>query len=372
MHRKLKIAVLLCSLFLLVLVFFVSAFANTVKTGEIAGDSVRIRSAPNASSLENILTSYNTGKVVVILGDSGDYYKIEYKEGAAYVFKSLVTNIKTQEAVQTSTASNSITGTVTAGSVNVREKPNTSDYTRVVGKLNSGDKVNIVDKTISGWYGVSYNGKTCWISSQYVSIDQNIEQDSNDFGLYEDGQNAIVTGTTLNMRSEPDPNADNIVYVLSKGMRIELLETKDNWYKVNYGLYEGWVFGDYIMVETSYIFAEAKIGKNYSGVNFREQPNTKAETISKLNAGTEFLVVGGYDKWCKVIYQEKTGWIYAKYVDITEASIMTPGYIIADRVNFRDTDTTDSKVLGLLNEDTKIWVIDQKSEWYCTFAVCPA
>ena len=364
MFRKLKIFLLVSIMILLVVAYTAVAYSDTVKSGTITGNGVRIRSSPNAASNENILTSYDSGREVVITGESGSFYKIKYGNTSAYVFKTLVGSIRTTEVFEAAATSGGVTGKVTAGSLNVREKPNTSDFTRVVTKLTQNEEVDIIDQTIQGWYGINYKGQKLWVSSEYVEIVVSIEENSNDFGLYEDGQNAIVTSTTLNMRSEPDPNKENIVFTLSKGMRIEILEVKDNWYKANYGSNEGWVFGEYIFVETSYIFAEGVIGKEYSGVNFREQPNTKANIITKLEGGAKVIVIGGYDKWCKVIYDGRTGWIYAKYVETKEVSIMTPGYIIADRVNFRETESTNSRVIWMLNEDTKVMVIDQKSDWY--------
>jgi cell wall-associated NlpC family hydrolase len=364
MHRKLKMSLFICSVIFLMMLMTSVAFSETVKTGVITGSSVRIRSSANAASLENILTSYDKGKEVVITGETGNFYKIKYREDFAYVYKSLVGNIQTTQIVEAATDDTGVTGTVNVDSLNVREKPNTSDYTKIITKLNTNQEVVIIDQSISGWYGINHNGQKLWVSAEYVTINNNIEENSNDFGLYEDGQNAIVTGTTLNMRSEPDPDRDNIVFVLNKGMRIELLEAREKWYKVNYEDHEGWVYSEYIFVEASYIFAEAKIGKGYNDVNFREQPNTKAEIIDKLDEGIGVVVVGGYDKWCKVIYNGRPGWIYAKYVDIKEASIMTPGYIIADRVNFRSSSNTGSEVIRMLDEDTKIWIIDQSSDWY--------
>ena len=353
---------------LFLIAFTVVSYSATVKTGVITGSTVRIRSSPNTASLENVLTSYQQGREVVIIGESGSFYKITYGSTYAYVFKSLVVNIRTTEVIETAGTTSGVTGRVTVNSLNVRERPNTSDHNGIVDKLALNTAVNVIDQTINGWYGINYKGQKRWVSADFVNITVSIEENSNDFGLYEDGQNAIVTSTTLNMRSEPNPNRNNIVFTLSKGMRIEILEVKENWYKVNYGVNEGWVFGEFIYVESSYIYAEGKIGSSYSGVNFREQPNTKANIIKKIDGGTPVVVIGGYDKWCKVIYDGKTGWIYAKYVKTNEVAIMIPGYIVADRVNFREKESTISNVIRMLNEDTKIMVIDQKNDWYKVIA----
>lgn len=59
-------------------------------------------------------------------------------------------------------------GTINVGTyLNVRSSPSTS--ASIVGKLYNGTKITIVDST-SGWYKISFNGSTAWISSSYVAI----------------------------------------------------------------------------------------------------------------------------------------------------------------------------------------------------------
>lgn len=52
--------------------------------------------------------------------------------------------------------------------LNVRQSSSTSSA--IIGKLYNGTKVNIVDST-TGWYKISYNGTTGWVSGSYVTID---------------------------------------------------------------------------------------------------------------------------------------------------------------------------------------------------------
>lgn len=65
-----------------------------------------------------------------------------------------------------------LTGTVTASTLNIRQKP-TTDST-VIGKHANGDVVNISAKTNNGWYKVSYpNIGIGYISSEYVKTVKN-------------------------------------------------------------------------------------------------------------------------------------------------------------------------------------------------------
>jgi Cell wall-associated hydrolases (invasion-associated proteins) len=51
--------------------------------------------------------------------------------------------------------------------LNVRSSPSTS--ASIVGKLYNGTKVTIVDSS-NGWYKISFNGSTAWISGSYVTL----------------------------------------------------------------------------------------------------------------------------------------------------------------------------------------------------------
>lgn len=60
------------------------------------------------------------------------------------------------------------TGTVTASVLNVRQKASTSS--KIIGKLNNGTKVTIVDTSTKGWYKIKYGSGYGYVSSQYVSL----------------------------------------------------------------------------------------------------------------------------------------------------------------------------------------------------------
>lgn len=60
------------------------------------------------------------------------------------------------------------TGTVRVNTyLNVRSSASTS--AAIIGKLYNGSKVSITGGTY-GWYKISYNGKTAWVSSSYISL----------------------------------------------------------------------------------------------------------------------------------------------------------------------------------------------------------
>ncbi len=60
------------------------------------------------------------------------------------------------------------TATVTGTDVNVREGPGKT-Y-RVIGSLSGGSTVEVLDRSDSGWYAVSFNGSIGYMSSDYLTI----------------------------------------------------------------------------------------------------------------------------------------------------------------------------------------------------------
>ncbi len=70
------------------------------------------------------------------------------------------------------------TGTVTATTLNVRSKPNTSGS--ILGTLSNGTSVTIVDTASNGWYKIKYKNGYGYVSNKYVSLTENISQTRKD------------------------------------------------------------------------------------------------------------------------------------------------------------------------------------------------
>jgi general secretion pathway protein A len=61
-------------------------------------------------------------------------------------------------------------------------------------------------------------------------------------------ETAVVSANKLNVRNSPDKSSD-IVYVLSKGDKLIILQKKDEWYKIRYKNIEGWVKKDFVRID---------------------------------------------------------------------------------------------------------------------------
>jgi len=137
-----------------------TAFADT-EYRVITADAVNFRSGPSTSY--SSIGKFNKGDKVEYLGESGSWIKVKYSNKTGYVYGEYVEKY-----------SSSTTKYVNTTSLNFRSGPSTS-YS-VIGKLSSGAKVEVIS-TSNGWSKIKYDGKTGYVSSEYLS--SNAPDDSN-------------------------------------------------------------------------------------------------------------------------------------------------------------------------------------------------
>ena len=114
-----------------------------------------------------------------------------------------------------------------------------STSSSIIATIPKGTKIEIIEKTSSTWYKVKYNNKTGYVSSQYVTLNNDSSQPPTNITYG-------VTTTNLNMRSSASTSS-SIIATIPKGTKIEILEKNSNgWYKVKYNNKTGYASSDYI------------------------------------------------------------------------------------------------------------------------------
>ena len=110
-------------------------------------------------------------------------------------------------------------GATTGSSLRMRSEPSTSSS--VVTTLNKSVAVAILDKSLDGWYKVSYAGSTGYVSADYIIIDKDNKFET--YGRVNDGG--------VNLRAEANTDCD-ILAVLSEGATLTVTGFEDGWYTV--------------------------------------------------------------------------------------------------------------------------------------------
>lgn len=157
--KKLTTFALALTLSAAALVMPASAAENLVQgIGFVNATSLRLRSGPEETA--SILASANNNECVVVLGKSGQWYQVNYNLQVGYMHESYL-DVLTKENAELGY------GSVNASGVNLRSGPSTSSS--VVAKASNGSKCYILGLN-EGWYKVIYDGKICYIRSDYLDL----------------------------------------------------------------------------------------------------------------------------------------------------------------------------------------------------------
>lgn len=164
---------------------------------------------------------------------------------------------------------------VRAETLNVRKGPSIEESK--IESLNKGTVVEILEKN-NGWNKIKVAENEGWIHADYTS-----------------NEKGKVTANKLNVRKGESIEEDKIDS-LSKGTDVEILEAKDNWYKITSDDKKiGWVSEEYILTETQarQLEKEASIAKkaisqnNNKAASNNDENNNKAVQSTPQNNNTK-------------------------------------------------------------------------------------
>lgn len=277
---------------------------------KVNADSLYLRQSPGGA----VITTLSKGTTVAVLNNSSSWYKVSVNGKEGYVSGEYLTG---------TTATNVALGTGTvkcSSSVNFRSAPNTSSTS--YGELKNGTKVNVVGVS-SGWYKVTYNGKTGYIHPDYITLASSSAgtaiAPSNTVTSTTGTAGTVKCSSSVNLRSEPNTSS-SILAELKNGTKITVVSTANGWCKVTYSGKTGYIKQDYVSTtgsasnNTSASTGTAAVVKCSSTVNFRSAASTSSTILGELKNGTAITVLSTSNGWSKVSYAGKTGYISADYL----------------------------------------------------------
>lgn len=266
---------------------------------KVNADSLYLRQSPGGA----VITTLSKGTTVAVLNNSSSWYKVSVNGKEGYVSGEYLTGTTATDVALG-------TGTVKcSSSVNFRSAPNTSSTS--YGELKNGTKVNVVGVS-SGWYKVTYNGKTGYIHPDYITL----ASSSTGTAIAPSNTVTSTTGTagtvkcssSVNLRSEANTSS-SILAELKNGTAVTVVSTANGWCKVTYSGKTGYIKQDYVSTTGT-----AAVVKCSSTVNFRSAASTSSTILGELKNGTAVTVLSTSNGWSKVSYAGKTGYISADYL----------------------------------------------------------
>lgn len=240
---------------------------------KVNADSLYLRQSPGGA----VITTLSKGTTVAVLNNSSSWYKVSVNGKEGYVSGEYLTG---------TTATNVALGTGTvkcSSSVNFRSAPNTSSTS--YGELKNGTKVNVVGVS-SGWYKVTYNGKTGYIHPDYITLASSSAgtaiAPSNTVTSTTGTAGTVKCSSSVNLRSEANTSS-SILAELKNGTAVTVLSTSNGWSKVSYAGKAGYISADYLVTASS--------GTAISPSNTAASVSISAKRQSVLNYAAQFLGV---------------------------------------------------------------------------------
>lgn len=279
---------------------------------KVNADSLYLRQSPGGA----VITTLSKGTTVAVLNNSSSWYKVSVNGKEGYVSGEYLTGTTATDVALG-------TGTVKcSSSVNFRSAPNTSSTS--YGELKNGTKVNVVGVS-SGWYKVTYNGKTGYIHPDYLTLASSASSSgtaiapSNTVTSTTGTAGTVKCSSSVNLRSEANTSS-SILAELKNGTAVTVVSTANGWCKVTCSGKTGYIKQDYVSTtgsasnNTSASTGTAAVVKCSSTVNFRSAASTSSTILGELKNGTAVTVLSTSNGWSKVSYAGKTGYISADYL----------------------------------------------------------
>ena len=272
----------------------------------------------SASTSSSIITTIPMNTTIKILDKStSGWYKIEYKGVTGYVSSEYVTlnGNSTDDSSNNDKPSTTLEKGVTTANLNFRKDTSTSSS--IIATIPKNTTINIVDKSISGWYKVEYNGNTGYVSSSYVTINGSGTNNSTTTPSTQKG----VTTANLNFRKNASTSS-NLITTIPKNTTINIVDKSiSGWYKVEYNGNTGYVSSSYVTLNTSgtnnSTTSSTQKGVTTDNLNFRKSASTSSNLITTIPKNTTINIIDkSISGWYKVEYKGNTGYVSSQYVKI--------------------------------------------------------
>ena len=251
----------------------------------------------------------------------------------------------------------------------------------LVGRLYIGSAVDILETVEVPEQGTWLHIKSGDVEG-YVSSDKILTgEEAKEVAKDNIKERAIITVDELRVRKEANDKSD-VVDVVKKGERYEILEDAGQWLKIR----KGYISKDYVEIKTDLDVATkfdpkamAVAGYKALGisvasgyVNIRKEPNKDNDNniIGKLPKGAVADILESSNGWYKIKSGSITGFVNAEYIKtgeearniaLSEATLMA--IVKEPLLNVRVEPNTKSKIWTQISNAEKYPVVKQLDGW---------
>ncbi|WP_027407921.1 SH3 domain-containing protein [Anoxybacteroides tepidamans] len=226
--------------------------------------------------------------------------------------------------------------------LNVREGPGLSYPVKK--QLSKGQRYTVVQET-NDWLQLKLNEReTGWVAGQYVS------------SVKEQVKAAV---DRLRVRSAPNSQSKILGY-LKLGQTATVIETKEEWTKIQTGSLAGWVSSHYLTESAS--AENTQFGTVAADtLNVRAEPSQQAAVVAKMTFGQQVTIIGETGDWYQIQANGNiSGWVYRAYIMTTSFYIQ----VLDDDTNIRTKPSLSASVQMRAKKGQQYRVIAKEGNWY--------
>lgn len=327
-----------------------SEISESVSLTATATTAAKIRKSPKKDA--NVVLTVEQDCILTVIGDEDDngWIKVSYAAGDGEDYKGYVKS----ELLDINAIGK---GSCVIASTIIRESAEAG--AAMVGVLPLKSDVDIFASR-DGMYRIEYKDLSGWVSTDSIQVES--KEDCYGYG--------IVNRDKLRLRAKRSTES-SIKAKMPEGVVLQLLDSKDGWYKTNYNGLTGYVMADYI-TETEPTF-KGYVQVTASSLYLRSGAGTDFAKLAIIPSGKVLKTTGAVGAWYEVTYHGFTGFISGDFVSATtkdgfktDASGLNTNAIIVtgDALNVRSKPDQESEKITSLPYGTVLDVLEKNGEWY--------
>ena len=198
--------------------------------------------------------------------------------------------------------------------LNVHEQPDASS--KVLGTLKK-DTAVVVTEEKYGWYTITFNGQTGYISAKYTT-----ETDPSTPTPTPETK-TVYTTENLKVRAQPNNSAE-VLGTLKKGTKVETYGLKDGWYEIKYEGKTGYISAKYT-TETDPSTPQPSPSPvltvyTKEDLRVRAKPDNTSTILGVLKKGTAVETLEETNGWYLIKYNNQDGYISKAYTTTEKPS----------------------------------------------------
>ncbi len=281
------------------------------------GGNLVLRDAPSASGKQVALVP--NGTLVTITELQNGYGKTTYNGQTGWLALSYL--IAYSGSADDDTSLYKVPGsyqvTVSSGNLILRDS---SENGTMIDSIPKGT-ILYVTEVKNGYGKVTYNGKTGWVSMNYLTYVSDSQSTDSNPVTGQTGTYIITTnGSGLNLRAEPNPAA-RVYFSIPNGTKIVITDVVNGYGKTTYNGQTGWISMSYLVyvsddgsVSEDLQPGEYRVATSSGNLILRSEPSSASEILTSIPSGTVLTITEFKDGYGKTTYNGLTGWVSANYL----------------------------------------------------------